>query len=581
MTIFIAMRKIVFALAVLCINVASFAQNMVSVFETSNGARSATYRQAVNWYRQLDKKYDKIHMEEAGPTNTPYPLHVVYYNNAGNFNISDWKAKGNLILLINNGIHPGEPDGIDASMMMLRDIASGKIHIPDNIMLAVIPVFNIGGALNRNSCSRANQNGPEAYGFRGNSQNLDLNRDFIKMDAKETQSLVKLIHHLDPEIFLDNHVSNGADYQHVMTLLATLHDKLGGTMGKYMNETFIPLLYKDMKQRDYDLVPYVNHWGHTPDKGWIAFHDGPRFASGFTSLFQIYGFVSETHMLKPFKQRVAATYALMLSMIKTTAENAADIQRTRMQDRLAIQNASSLAIEWQADTTRPSTITFKGYEAGYKPSEVSGFPRLYYDRSKPYTKKIPFWDAYTVKQEVACPKAYVIGSGWRRVISRLKTNGVKMYPLQRDTDMVVRIYYIENFETGNRPYEGHYLHTAVKVRPETRTIHLLKGDYIIPVQQPAKRYLMETLEPTAPDAFLAWGFFDAILQQKEYFSDYVFEDEAAAILKKDAALKALLEEKVKTDTAFAHSGAAQLDFVYRHSCHYESVHMRYPVFRIE
>ncbi|MCD6063135.1 MAG: hypothetical protein K0R82_1046 [Flavipsychrobacter sp.] len=553
----------------------------LTVFEESKGSRSATYSQTIDFYKALDEKYSTIKMQEVGATDVMYPLHVVLCNNSSSFNIEEWKNSGKLVILVNNGIHPGEPDGIDASMMLLRDIASGKVKLPDNVMLAVVPVFNIGGALNRNSVSRTNQNGPEEYGFRGNAQNLDLNRDFIKLDAKETQSLVQLFHKLDPDLFIDNHVSNGADYQHVMTLLSTQHNKLGGSMGKYLNEKLEPAIYADMKKRGYDLVPYVNHWGHTPDKGWIAFHEGPRFASGFTSLFQTYGFVPETHMLKPFKDRVEATYALMLSLIKIASENAVQIKATRQQDRATMLKEQAFTLEWSVDTTQPSTIQFKGYEAGYKPSEVSGQPRLYYDRSKPYTKQIPFYNTYNAKSEISAPKAYVIPQGWGRVIDRLKMNGVEMRQLQRDTVMEVRVYTILTYETAKRPYEGHYLHTNVQAGNDVKKLKLMKGDYIIPLEQRAKRYLIETLEPTAPDAFFAWGFFDAVLQQKEYFSDYVFEDEAAEILKKNPALVKMLQERKDLDAAFASDGRAQLEFVYQNSPHYEAGHMRYPVYRVE
>lgn len=557
------------------------AQEMPTPYEQSGGTKSVSYAQLIAFYKHLDKQYATLQMQEAGPTDTYYPLHVIYFDNEAKFDVQQWKAQGKLILLINNGIHPGEPDGIDASMMLLRDAASGKIKIPSNIVLAVVPIFNIGGMLNRGSYSRANQNGPEEYGFRGNAQNLDLNRDFIKMDAKETQSLIQLFHTLDPDLFIDNHVSNGADYQHIITLLSTQHSKLGGEMGKYLNEKFEPLMYKDMKTNGYDLVPYVNHFGATPDNGWQAFYELPRFASGFAALFQTYSFVPETHMLKTYKQRTDATYQLMLSFIKLASENAAVIKETRSKDRKAIQAQKEFALDWQVDTTKPTMITFKGYEAGYKPSEVSGLQRLYYDRSKPFTKQVPLYNTYSAKLKATAPKAYVVKHGWDRLIDRLKMNGVQMRQLDKDTVMDLSVYYIQDYETGKKPYEGHYQHSNVKLRKETRSIQLSEGDYIIATNQQARRYLVETLEPNAPDAFFGWGFFDAVLQQKEYFSDYVFEDEAAALLKKDAALKMQLEEKQKSDTTFAKSGAAQLDFIYKHSPYYEPVHMRYPVFRQE
>jgi hypothetical protein len=186
-----------------------------------------------------------------------------------------------------------------------------------------------------------------------------------------------------------------------------------------------------------------------------------------------------------------------------------------------------------------------------------------------------------VTKATITPNAYVIPQGWHRAIERLKMNDVKMQRLNNDSSLNVTVYRITSYETTPKPYEGHYLHSKVQFNKGKEKIHLLKGDYIIPVQQTAKRYLMETLEPDAPDAFFAWGFFDAILQQKEYFSDYVFEDLAADLLQQQPELRKQLEEKKKTDKAFAKDGEAQLDFVYRHSAYMEPEYMRYPVFRIE
>ena len=550
-------------------------------YEQSEGKQSATYAQVIDYYRQLSSRYSTLKLEEIGGTDTYYPLHVIYYSNDSHFDLASWKKQGRMILLTNNGIHPGEPDGIDACMMLLRDAASGKIKVPDNVVLAVIPVFNIGGALNRNSYSRANQNGPEAYGFRGSAQNLDLNRDFIKLDARETRSLEQLFRRLDPDVFIDNHVSDGADYQHIMTLLATQHNKLGGATGKYMDKTFVPMIYADMKKKGYDLVPYVNDFSTTPDHGWTEFYDLPRFSSGYAAMWQTMAFVPETHMLKPYKQRVEATYALMRSFIKLAAANADAIQEARIQDRTSLAKKTELTLNWKADTTKYAMIPFKGYTPEYKKSEVSGQRRLHYDHEKPFTKEVPFYNHFIATEKVSVPRAYVIKQGWVDVIERLKWNDVAMQQVDHDTTLELTVYHIDKYETVPHPYEKHYLHRNVQVQKSTEKIKLIKGDYIIPTDQLAKRYMVETLEPTAPDAFFAWGFFDAVLQEKEYFSDYVFEETAAKLLKNDAQLRQLLEEKQRTDTAFAKNGAAQLEFVYKHSKYAEREYMRYPVFRLE
>jgi len=552
----------------------------ITVFEQSGGNASAAYEEVVSYYKKLDQRYNTIRMAEAGPTDVIHPLHVVYYSADSGFNELQWKQQGKLIILINNGIHPGEPDGIDASMMLLRDAASGTIRVPEEIVLAVIPVFNIGGALNRGSFSRANQNGPVAYGFRGNAQNLDLNRDFIKMDARETQSLVRLFRWLDPDIFIDNHVSNGADYQHLMTLLSVNPAKQGDTMGQFLKSVLEPAVYESMAGKGLELVPYVNHWGNTPDSGWHQFYEPPRFASGYASLFQTYAFVPETHMLKPYKQRVEATYALMESFIQIAGKHAARIRETREKERTALRAKASFVIDWKPDTGY-TLIRFKGYEAAYKPSLVSGLPRLYYDRTKPYTKMVRFYDRLKPSAVAAAPKAYIIPQGWHKVIERLQLNNVAMQPLERDTVITVTVYRIDSFGTRSQPYEGHYLHHNVQFRRTTEKIRFNRGDYLIPFRQPSCRYLAETLEPNAPDAFFAWGFFDAVLQQKEYFSDYVFEDEAVKLLQSDPQLKKLLDDEKKKDKAFAGDARSQLDFIYRHSPYYEPGHLRYPVYRID
>ncbi len=555
--------------------------SLLTPFEKSKGKESATYAEANDFYKKLASKYRNIITGDVGITDNGYPLKVVLYTRDGNFKKEEWKKDGRLIILINNDIHPGEPDGVDASMMLLRDAVIGKIVIPMNVVLAVIPMYNIGGALNRNNYSRANQNGPESYGFRGNSRNLDLNRDFIKCDAAETIGLEEQFARLNPDIFIDNHVSDGADYQHIMTLLATQHDKLGGQTGDYMYKTFTPLLYTDMKQKGYDLVPYVADFSNTPDKGWREFFESPRFSSGYAALFQTIAYVPETHMLKPFKDRVIATYDLMTCIIKEGSANIKEIKRVRAEDKAANLTKKEFALDWQVDTARYDTIEFKGYEAGYKPSLVSGQPRLYYDHKKPYTKKVPFYDHFVPTKMVKAPKAYIVPRAWVPIISILRASGVHIVRFENDTDIDVTAYYIDKYETLPHPYEKHYLHKNVQVTTTKNKMHFSVGDYYIPTDQNARRYLIETLEPTAPDAFFAWNFFDGILQQKEYFSDYVFEDVAAELVQKDPMLKVQLQQRVKEDTTFAKSGAAQLDFVYRHSRYFEPSVNRYPVYRVE
>ncbi len=555
--------------------------DLTTPFERSKGKQTATYAEMIEFYKNLASVSRSVSVIEMGITDIGYPQRAILYTKDGKFKKEDWQKDNRLTILINNDIHPGEPDGVDASMMLLRDAALGKIDVPANVVLVVIPMYNIGGALNRNSTSRANQDGPESYGFRANSRNLDLNRDFTKCDAAETIGFEELFAKLNPDIFLDNHVSDGADYQHVMTLLASQHDKLGGEAGEYMYRKLTPMIYTDMKNRGYDLVPYVNDFDKTPEKGWKAYYESPRCSSGYAALFGTFAYVPETHMLKPFKDRVKATYTLMQSFIKIGSEHASEIKQARANDRKALMTKKEFPLDWAVDTTKCDSILFKGYEAGYKESKVSGLPRLYYDHSKPFTRNIPFYDHFIPTKTITAPQAYIIPKTWVPVIAVLRSSGVRIVRFDEDTTISVTAYHIDNYETIPRPYEKHYLHKNIQVTPSTVSLRFSQGDYLVWLSQPAKRYLVEILEPTAPDGLLAWNFFDGILQQKEYFSDYVFEDVAAGILEKDPALKTQLQEKRNSDPEFAKNVAAQLDFVYRHSKYYEQSANRYPVYRIE
>ena len=573
------MQKLLF-ITFLAFSLQSYSQQITTRFEQSNGTESPTYPQIIDWWKKIDAASSIVKMQEMGPTDAGFPLHLVLVSADKDFNIPSIKAKKKAIIFVLNGIHPGEPDGIDASMLLVRDIVAGKYKLPSNLVLALIPVYNIGGALNRSKNFRIDQDGPVERGFRGNAQNLDLNRDFIKCDSKNALTFTKTFQLLDPDVFVDNHVSNGADYQHVMTLLTSQYSKLGGAMGTFLNNQFEPALYAAMKKKGYDLVPYVNHFGDTPDKGWSGFWDSPRYSSGYATLWNSFAFTPETHMLKPYKQRVEATKALMQTFIEFTTAHATEMLALRAQAKIEHQAQHAFPLAWKLDRSQSVPITYKGYEAGHKASEVSGLPRLYYDRTKPFEKQIPFYNKYIDTLVVKKPMAYIIPQGLWKVIDRLKANNVKMRKLVRDTAVEVEVYKIESYQSTPRPYEGHHPNSNVSVSTSKRTVSFRAGDYYIPLNQKANRFLIETLEPQGEDSYFAWNFFDPILGQKEGYSDYHFEDVAAEFLKSHPDVKQQLEERRSTDSTFAKSGRAQLNFVFQNSPFFEPAYLQYPVYRV-
>jgi hypothetical protein len=570
-------------LLLLLVPAALFAQNKTmytTPYENGNGNQTATYKETIDYFAKLDKDFESVKMVQMGPTDSGLPLHVVIFNPDKEFNFTEIR-KTKAILLLNNGIHPGEPDGIDATMMLYRDLATGKIAIPKNTVVVNIPIYNIGGALNRNSHSRANQNGPESYGFRGNARNYDLNRDFVKCDTKNARSFAEIFHTVKPDVFIDNHVSNGADYQYTLTYIETHHQKLGGALGQYFKNEMMPAILGTLKAKGIDATPYVNVHDAVPDNGFEQFMDHPRYSTGYASLFAVPGSMPETHMLKKYADRVKVTYEYMLETLSYLDKNTQSIKEQRQAARDNYMPGNRYTLQWQIDSSAVSLLPFTGYEGSYKPSAVTGQPRLYYDRSKPFKKVVKYYQDYKPTLEVTIPKAYVIPQSWWNVIDLLKLNNIQLQELQKDTEMEVESYRIGTYETGKEPYEGHYPHSNVQVTAATRKVLFHKGDFIIDTQQPGVKYIIEMLEPQGTDSFFAWNFFDAILQQKEYFSAYVFEDTAAQLLKSNPKLRAEFDTKKLDDKAFAWNPEAQLDWIYTHSEYYEKSHMEYPVYRVK
>ena len=549
-------------------------------FEASKGLETSTYNQVISFYKRLADAYISVAIYEMGKTDSGKPLHLVTFNPNRSFEYEFSDKEDKNILLINNGIHPGESDGIDASMMLIRDLAQNKIESPKNTIISVIPIYNIGGALNRNSTTRTNQNGPKEYGFRGNARNYDLNRDFIKTDTKNAKAFTKIFRTLKPELFIDTHVSNGADYQYTLTHLFTQHNKLGGELGDYLHSTFMPSLINSLSLKKWDITPYVNVYNKTPEHGFSQFLDSPRYSTGYTALYNTLGMMIETHMLKPYEKRVKGTYELLKSFISIADNDAKRIKELSSQAYTTFKIGSTYPIAWEVDSSKTSTLNFKGFEGSMIPSEITGEKRLKYDRNSPFSKNITYHNYYKPSRNIRIPEKYIIPQGRWNIINLLKMNKIKMDKVVKDTVLTATIYKIKNYNTVKYPYEGHYKHYNTETESSTENVMVKKGDYIVNTQQYGVRYILETLEPSASDSFFNWNYFDAILQQKEGFSPYVWEDLALEFLENNPEIKKEFEVKKKEDPKFSGNWYSQLDWIHKKSPNYEKSHLRYPIIRV-
>ena len=550
--------------------------------------QTPTWAEVIQVFEDLAAQTKFASLIEIGQSDVGRPIHAFVLSENASEISSAKDLEGireshpeRLSFLINNAIHPGEPCGVDASVGWVRELMANQKRLKEvlsHMDVAIIPMYNVGGALNRNCCSRTNQDGPESYGFRGNAKNLDLNRDFIKMDSENAFAFVNLFHSLAPHVFIDTHTTNGADYPYTMTLIYTQMDKAGPVLGPYIQSKFRPQLEQKMVAADEPAIPYVNTRDQTPESGLMGFLETPRYSTGYAALFGTIGITSEAHMLKPFPKRVRATKTLLESCVNLMIEQKEEILKLKLAEHQRLFESTQLPIHWILNEHDSTELEFSGYAARREISAVTGDIRLRYDRDSVWTQRIPYFNQYDADTWASIPEFFVLPQAWGEVIQRLEANRIEWRTLPRDTVMEVRVDYIDGFRSSAWPYEGHHLNGLDGLSESVQPILFFEGDLIIPTDQSGIRYLMETLDPRGHDSFFVWNFFDGVMQRKEGYSAYVFEETALGMLELDPALKEEFESERMSNPDLKQA-RSQLEWLYQRSVHHESSVNRYPVFR--
>ncbi|WP_338846564.1 M14 family zinc carboxypeptidase [Massilia sp. W12] len=554
--------------------------DLCTPYELGDRNHTTTLEECIAFYQMLAQRFPRLlRFWQIGESDAGLPMYAGLVSADGVFDAATLQAAGRTIFFNNNGIHPGEPEGIDVCMALVRDFCTRPdlLALLGRTAFLFIPVYNVDGCANRNNSSRVNQDGPHSFGFRGNSLHLDLNRDFLKCDSLAAAHFNRFFAQWQPDLMVDTHTSNGADYPYVMTLIPSQPDKLGGALGAFLRERMLPRIYRQMRARGWPSCPYVNPVADSPDQGIADFLETPRYSTGYAALHHCIGFMPETHMLKSFAQRYDATRILLEEVLHIALEHGEEIRAMRAQARAALPDPCP--VFWQIDMEHPARLPFEGYAACRKPSALGDYQRLYYDRTQAWSAEIDHFDRARIVHSVRLPRAYLIPQQWRAVIERLEWNGLHMQCLPQAQTVQAEVLRIVRTSSRSGPYEGQMFHDEVELTVETRSMQARAGDYWLALDQPGARYALESLEPLAHDSFFRWGFFNSILEKKEHYSDYVFEDLAQELLQQDANLAARFQA-----WRAQHPGASQeqtLDFIYHHCQPYaEDEWRRYPVLRV-
>jgi len=542
-----------------------------------------------------------VKIEDFGKTGEGRDLKIVIASKDGVFDPEKIHASGRVILLVQNAIHAGEMDGKDACLALLRDIVvtKSKEALLDRAVFVFIPVYNIDGHERRSPYNRINQNGPEVMGWRGNGTNLNLNRDYMKADTPEARAFLKLFHRWLPDFFVDDHVTDGADFQYDVTYTIDAGPDVSPGLVKWIREFVTPELERQVNAAGHVASPtYITLKDDTDPAQGLGFNDDPpRFSTGQMILENRPGMLVELHMLKDYKARVTGNYELLRALLEVmnrdatkliALNRAADAEAEKLGAHPLDNSKFPLKLEWNGDTT---PFLFRGYKYTRELSAVSGSMWVSYSH-EPWNATLPLATGVKIALATTPPAAYIIPPQWVHVLHVLEFHDVAMQHTTSAWTGNVERYHCTGMEWQGPPFEGrHPIFAGEGAGAEpgefghcsliTETATYPAGSVVVRLNQRLSKVAIQWLEPEAPDSATRWGFFDSIFEQREYGEGYVMEKVAREMMQKDPALKSEFEKRVMNDPVFAANPQARLEFFYERSPWYlENRVGLYPVGRL-
>jgi hypothetical protein len=549
-------------------------------FEVNGVIDSPSYDETMAWLDRLVAASPKLRTTSLGASPEGREIRMVIASAEGAATPEELAENGKPTVLAQAGIHSGEIDGKDAGMMLLRDLTVlGKnSDLLDRANLLFVPIFSVDAHERRSPYGRINQRGPENPGWRTNARNLNLNRDYAKADTVEMRHMLAALDTWDPDLYLDLHVTDGADYQYDITFgwnrpPAAWSPAIGG----WLDSVYRPAVSEALSAQ-----------GHVPGRliftvddldwkqGIARFTAGPRFSNGYGDARHLPTVLVENHSLKPYRQRVLGTYVLVAESLRLLGEKGGELRKAVAEDRG--RQPAELPMGFRMDQDAPPpTIEFLGVGQRTEESSVSGGMKPVWT-GEPETATVPEYEPTLPGETVARPAAYWIAPSWRDVIERLAAHGIRMETLAAPREVTVEMYRLGEAEIDDMPFEGRVRATATTAA-ETRTELWPAGSVRVPTDQPLGDLAMLLLEPASDDSFFQWGFFHEVLSRTEYVESYVMEPLAERMLAEDPALRAEYQAALEADEELRGDPRARLQWLYERSPYWDDRYLLYPVGR--
>jgi murein tripeptide amidase MpaA len=537
-------------------------------YEINGYNKTPRYLQTVEYCKLLAQNSKMVTYTSIGTSPQGREIPLLILDRDGLTDPQQIRAKGRVVMLVESAIHAGEPDGKDAGLMLIRDIAINKMFpgILDNVSLLFIPIINVDGHEDFGSHYRINQNGPDEVGARFTAQRLNMNRDFIKADAPETRALLKLYSKWMPELFIDIHVTNGADFQYVTTYGLDHCGFLAPDLFKWTKELFEKELKTKMESKGYPIFPYFEFNSYTnPGAGVLPDNFPPQYSNGYASANNRIGMLIENHIYKPYKERVTSAYLMIKHSMEILGANAASLKSAvALSDKFVSSakfRADSLPLMFKHDRKESIEVDFLGWREKTVISDLSGAKWSYSDRSAPVTLKMPLFISYSKELQIKLPEAYIIPQEHISTIELLDIHGVKYEKLPEDALLEVETYRFVNPKWSQFPYEGRVtLESHYTTQKEV--VKYNKGDIIVYTNQPKVKIVAHLLEPKSPTSLVYWGFYNLYARPATEFwirLNYM-EVKGREMLEKDPKLRKEFEQKIESDSTFANNPEAILQF---------------------
>ena len=575
-------------------------EDWLTDYEKSGYLDTPRYSQTIDYCRRLADASGMITYSAFGKSPEGLELPLLILDREGFSDPALIHASGRTLLLIEACIHAGECDGKDAGLMLFRDLAFGRkesnIKSPssppqllssrllDNVSIIFIPIFNVDGHERFGAYNRINQNGPREMGWRVTSNNLNLNRDFLKADTPEMKAWLNLFNSWMPDFFIDAHTTDGADYQYVLTYLMEIYGDADEHLTAWAKDRFIPSMKDHMNSGGYPVFPYVDfrNW-HDPRSGLITEVAPPMLSQGYTTLRNRPGLLIETHMLKPYKQRVDATYECFLTTLEILNRESVTLRNlVSKADQFVASEAflkTPFPLRFETLMNDSAMVEFLGVAYTSDKSDLSGGMWFKYSKT-PETFTLPYFYKTRPELTVNLPVAYIIPAQWTAVIEKLNLHGIKSRKIETDKLIKISTCHFKNPKWQSNPYEGRHPMIHIEFDEITEERWFPAGSVIIETMQPAGRIIPHLLEPNGNGSLLYWGFFDAIFEQKEYGESYVMESLAREMLATNPALKTEFEKKKAGDPGFMSNSWEVLNWFYNRSPYADPRMRIYPVGKI-